>query len=108
MSLQQKLKAVKGYTASTTETQAAATQLDPGASIHYITTATATDAVKLPKAINGAVCFVLNPTVVTLSVFPASGDAINALAADAFYAQATQKHVLFVCGNDGIWSSIPA
>jgi hypothetical protein len=108
MSMRQNLRAVNAYTASTTQTQAGALVLDMGSAIHRVTTVgTAADAVKLPKAISGRVVIVINAAAANaMGVFPASGDAINALAADAVYSMAANKTALFVCAVDGTWNTI--
>jgi hypothetical protein len=41
-----------------------------------------------------------------MGIFPYPGDNINALAADAVYACAANKTVLFVCAVDGTWNTI--
>ncbi|HEX2725235.1 MAG TPA: hypothetical protein VHN20_05400 [Beijerinckiaceae bacterium] len=99
---------VSGLTASTTQTQAGANALDPGILSHRVTTvASAGDAVRLPPAKEGRVLFVVNAAAANaMGVFPASNDAINALAADAVYSVAANKAVVFVCTNAGRWHTI--
>jgi len=70
------------------------------------TVATAADSVQLPTAKAGMQIFVKNTSANSLNVFPYSGDAINALSANAAYALATVKAALFVCCVDGTWDTI--
>ena len=95
--------------------QASATLLD-SAYNRVTTVATAADSVKLPSCQTGA-----NPTANTLgvmvyvtnadstdsmNVFPQTGQAINALSANAAYAMAAGKTSAFLCGTAGVWYSI--
>lgn len=68
-----------GITAFATGGQASATALT-GEWNNVTTCATAGDSVKLPAAVAGQVITVKNSGATTLAVFPASADAINALA----------------------------
>jgi hypothetical protein len=103
----QNVRTVNGLTASTTQTQAGALQLDPGAYLHRVTTVgSAADAVKLPKAINGKTVVVVNAAAANaMGVFPYPGDNINALAADAVLSVAANKAIIFFCAVDGTWNS---
>jgi hypothetical protein len=97
-----------GLVASTTQTQAGALQLEQGVN-DVVTVGTAGDAVKLPKGTKGKTCVVINSAAANaMGVFPAPGDSINALAANAVYSQTANKAVLFVAGREGRWFSIPA
>lgn len=85
--------------------QASAYQLTAGIS-RVTTVATAADSVKLHKAKAGLVVIVINAAAAnSMNVFPSSGDAVNALAADAAFAIAANKHVMFACAVDGIWNT---
>jgi hypothetical protein len=42
----------------------------------------------------------------SMNVFPATGDAINALSANSAYAMAANKTAAFICGTSGIWYSV--
>jgi hypothetical protein len=108
MSLQQNIKTVNGYTASTTQTQAGALPLDAGSAGHRVTTvASAADAVLLPKAVNGRIVIVTNAAAAnSMGCFPQPSDKVNALAADAVYALAANKTAMFVCHVDGTWNTI--
>lgn len=105
--MRQNAKAVSGLTASTTQTQSGALALDPGTHIHRVTTVgTAADAVRLPPAISGKRVVVINAAAANaMGVFPAVGDAINALSANAVLSVAANKVVEFVCAVDGTWNS---
>lgn len=71
------------------------------------TVATAADSVKLPPAKAGAQMIVFNKAAAnSLNVFPNTGDAINALSANAAYALAATKGAMFVCCVDGTWDTI--
>lgn len=95
-------------TASTGSTQA--TGVPVTTAITRVTTvAVAGDALTLPKAKAGMSLVVINAAAAnSMDVFPAVGDSVNALAADAAYAQAANKAVMFVCAVDGLWHSVPA
>ena len=72
------------------------------------TVATAADSVKLPPAVPGQFpVFVVNAAAVnSMNVFPATGDAVNALAANAAFAMAANKTAIFVCAVAGIWNAV--
>lgn len=86
--------------------QANATQLT--ATINRVTVvATAGDSVKLPAAKAGSWLMVFNKdSTDSMNVFPSTGDAINALSANAAYALAATKGALFACAVDGTWDTI--
>lgn len=94
-----------GITALAGGGQTGATNLT-GALNRVTTVATAADSVMLPTAKAGMSIFVKNTAANSLNVFPASGDAINALAANAAYALATVKAAFFVCVVDGTWDTV--
>ncbi len=98
--------AVNALTADTGSAQAGAEPLTHA--INRVTTVgTAGDSVVLPAAVAGMVRLVKNAdSAESMDVFPASGDAINALSADAAYAVAATKAVLFFCAVDGTWDTI--
>jgi hypothetical protein len=99
------LSYANGVTAFAGGGQASATQL--AKSINVVSTvATAADSVKLPDAVVGRVVIVKNTSANSLNVFPKTGEAINALAADAAYALATVKAALFFCTVAGTWHTI--
>ena len=70
------------------------------------TVATAADSVVLPVAQPGMQMTVVNADAAdALAIFPASGDAINALAADASISVAANKTITFYCVKAGLWHS---
>lgn len=92
-------------TASTTQTQAGALGLNYRIS-RVTTVASAADAVRLPKALKGMSMTVINAAAANaMGVFPATGESINALAADAVLSVAANKAILFTCAVNGIWQS---
>lgn len=95
-----------GITAFAGGGQASAVQLS--AVYNRVTTVgTAADSVKLPKALPGAEINVVNAAAANaMNVFPSSGDAINALAADAAFSMAANKAAKFFCVVAGTWNSI--
>ena len=99
-------RAVDSLTAHAGGGQAAALQLS--ASINRITTvATAADSVKLPASTPGMHCYVINAAAAnSMNVFPATGDKINALAANAAFAVAANKTAHFICATAGTWNCI--
>jgi hypothetical protein len=71
------------------------------------TVGSAADSVKLPAALKGMSMIVFNKAAAnSMNVFPASGDKINALNADAAYALAATKGAMFVCCVDGTWDTL--
>jgi len=68
------------------------------------TVAVANDSVLLPKAVAGLKVRVSNAAANNLGVYPSTGDAINALSANAMYAQATGR-VDFICYTTGTWQT---
>jgi hypothetical protein len=85
--------------------QANATQLT--AALNRVgTVATAADSVKLPVARKGATVCVTNAGAASMDVFPSTGDAIDAGAANAQKAVAAGKSAMFVCAVDGTWNSL--
>jgi hypothetical protein len=95
-----------GITAYATGGQTNAVQLTKA--INRVTTVgSAADSVKLPKAVAGTSLVVINAAAAnSMNVFPSSGDAVNALSADAAFAVAANKTVLFFCAVAGTWNAI--
>ena len=83
--------------------QASATPLT--ALLNRVTTvATAADSVKLPASEVGLTIELKNAAAVnSLNLFPATGEVINALAANAAFAVAAGKTVWATCHVAGIW-----
>jgi hypothetical protein len=78
------------------------------AAINRVTTvASAADSVQLPVSVAGRSVVVVNAAAANaMAVFPQTGDAINALAANASLSVAANKTVLFYCTAAGRWHSI--
>jgi hypothetical protein len=94
-----------GITAFAGGGQADATVL--GAAFNRVTTvATAADSVKLPAARAGASLVVTNAGAESMNVFPATGQSINALSANAAFAMAAGVTRMFVCSVAGVWNTI--
>lgn len=98
--------AVDGLTAFAGGGQGSATALT--AQINRVTTvATAADSVKLPAAKAGMQITVVNAAAAnSMNIFPATGDSINALAANTAIACAANKTMQFYAAKDGLWHSI--
>lgn len=95
-----------GVTASTGSTQATGV-LVTTAVTRVTTVGTAGDSLLLPKAVPGLSLVVINAAAAnSMDVFPAAGDAINALSGDAALAVAANKTVMLVCAVAGIWNAI--
>lgn len=70
------------------------------------TVASAADSVKLPAALPGMSMTVINAAAANaMTIYPASGEAINALSADAGLSVAANKTILFTCAVAGTWNS---
>ena len=85
----------------------AATETGP-ALIHG-TGADGTKGIKLPAAAAGRILFVKNADAANavLKVYPATGDAINALSADAAISMAAKTSAVFVALDATTWYTIP-
>jgi hypothetical protein len=69
--------------------------------------ATAGDSVKLPASQSGMTITVINAAAAnSMNVFPASGEAINALGANVAFAVAANKTAYFTCATAGQWHSV--
>jgi hypothetical protein len=98
-------KVTTGITTAGT-TQGAATQLNFGVSQLTVVAGGAT-ACKLPPAEANAQCIVINADAADAAlVFPASGDAINALATDASFSLAAGETVLLRAINGTTWYGV--
>lgn len=100
------LSAQDGLTALAGGAQAG-TSLSDYAMNKFSTVATGGDSAQLPRARQGRMRIVKNGAAAnSMNVFPASGEVINALAADAAYAVAATKTVIFMCFTDGVWDTL--
>lgn len=68
--------------------------------------ATGGDSVLLPTSIAGMSIAVTNAGAASLNVFPVTGEIINALSANAAYATAATKTVVFNCYTAGQWYTL--
>jgi hypothetical protein len=94
-----------GLTALAGGGQAGATAL-PGQINRVTTVATAADSAQLPASAAGVWLVCINTTANSMNVFPAAGDAINALAANTALAVAAGKTTIFFCAAAGHWYSV--
>jgi hypothetical protein len=93
-------------TASATVTQAGATALTTEIN-RVVTIATTLNAVVLPAALAGRAVTVINAHATSsVSIFPALGDDINALAVNAQYVLLATKTVTFFCAVAGVWNTL--
>lgn len=98
--------ALNGITAHAGGGQGSATLLT--AEINRVTTvATAADSVLMPVSAPGMTVTVTNAAASnSMNVFPQSGDAINALGANAAFAVAAGKTATFTCAVAGQWHAV--
>ena len=93
-------------TASAVATQAGGLKLNYRIS-RVTTVVTLADAVTLPAAKAGMQLTVINAAAAnSMNVFPAVGEIINALAANAAIAVAANKAMIFTCAVNGTWNTI--
>lgn len=99
------VSATNGITATAGGTQGTSLQL--GYVINRVTVvATIGDAVKLPPAAPGLQIVVANAAANSMNIFPNTGDAINALAANAAYALAGGKTATLYSAVGGFWHAV--
>lgn len=68
--------------------------------------ASAADSCQLPAAKAGRFRIVMNGAAANaLAIFPQTGEAINALAANSAFSLAANKMVIMACAVDGTWMS---
>lgn len=72
----------------------------------FTTVATIADSATLPAAVPGMSYTVSNAAANSMNVFPATGEIINALAANAAFAVAGAKTCEFVCMKAGQWHTL--
>jgi hypothetical protein len=98
-------KSTNAITAFAGGGQGSATALT--STINSITTcATAKDSVKLPTATAGSIIQVSNLGAAAADVFPASGNLIDALAADVSISLPVGGSIIFTCAVTGSWKSL--
>lgn len=102
----QTLSAKDGIVAFAGGGQASGTAL-PAMLNRIVTVVTAADSVKLPASAPGMTITVTNAAAAnSANVFPATGDQINALGANAAFALAAGKTAEFVCHTAGQWHAL--
>jgi hypothetical protein len=100
------ITALDGLTAHAGGGQGSATAL-PASINRFTTVASANDSAVLPASAPGMQITVVNATATnSMNVFPASGDAINALSANAAFGVAAGKTATFFCTAAGQWHTI--
>lgn len=72
----------------------------------FVTVATIADSGTLPVSIPGMSYTVSNAAANSMNVFPATGEQINALGANAAFALAGGKTAEFVCMKAGQWHAL--
>lgn len=97
--------AANGLTARAGGGQALATPINT-AVVRFTVAATLADSARLPAALAGARCSVYNSGAAAMNVFPSTGQAINAGAADAAFSLPAAKGCIFFCAVNGIWNTI--
>jgi hypothetical protein len=75
--------------------------------INVVSAADGTKGVRLPTAVAGAVVIVKNTAAGALKIYPATGGAINAGAADAAYSITNLTSTLLVASSATQWYSVP-
>jgi hypothetical protein len=93
--------------AATGSAQADAAALSPG--FNLATDADAAKGVILPAAAPGLVVIVKNADAANavLKVYPATGDAINAIAANGAYSMAAKTCMMLVAYDSTTWYTLP-
>lgn len=95
---------VTGLTAAGS-TQGTALALDT-TTYQRVNTVAASTGVRLPAAVAGTRIVVFNMGANALAVYPATGETINALAANAALSIVAGKGAEFICCGTGAWCSI--
>lgn len=74
-----------------------------------VTAADATKGVQLPTAVAGQICIIKNADVANavLKIWPATGDAINALSVNAALSIAAKTSVMLVAYDATTWYTLP-
>jgi len=98
------------YLKSATVAAAGSTQANAAAVSDGFTLVSAADGTKgvvLPAAVAGRTVILKNNANAVLKVWPASGDAVNAIAADSNYVLAAYTSSLLVAYDSTTWYSVP-
>jgi tryptophan synthase alpha subunit len=91
--------------AATGSTQANAAAIATGFTL--VSAADATKGILLPAAAAGRTCVIKNNAAAVLKIWPSSGDAINAIAADGNYVLASLTSTVLVAYDATTWYSVP-
>jgi uncharacterized membrane protein len=86
-------------------TQANAAALAEG--LNVVSAANGTKGVRLPTAVAGMVVIIKNTAAGALKIYPATGGAINAIAADDPYSITNLTSTLLVASSATQWYSVP-
>ena len=85
--------------------QATAAALAEG--LNVVSAADGTKGVRLPTAVAGAVVIVKNTAAGALLIYPATGGAINAVAANGSYSITNLTSTMLVASSATQWYSVP-
>jgi hypothetical protein len=91
--------------AATGSTQSDAASIATGFTL--VSAADATKGVKLPTAAAGKICIVKNNVNAVLKIWPATGDAINAITADGSMSIAALTSAVLVAYDATTWYTVP-
>ena len=91
--------------AATGSTQANAAAVSDGFTL--VSAADGTKGIVLPAAVAGRTIILKNGAAAILKVWPAVGDAINAIAVDSNYVLAANTSSLLVAYDSTTWYSVP-
>lgn len=75
--------------------------------LNVVSAADGTKGVRLPTAVAGAVVIVKNTAAAALKIYPATGGAINAVAANGSYDITNLTSTLLVASSATQWYSVP-
>ena len=85
--------------------QATAAALSEG--LNVVSAADGTKGVRLPTAVAGAVVIIKSTVAAALKIYPASGAAINAVAANGSYDITNLTSTMLVASSATQWYSVP-
>lgn len=91
--------------AATGTNQSTAAALSAG--LNVVSAADGTKGVRLPTAVAGMVVVVKNTVAASLKIYPASGAAVNAVAANGSYDIANLTSTMLVAASATQWYSVP-
>jgi hypothetical protein len=75
--------------------------------LNVVSAADGTKGVRLPTAVAGMVVIVKNTAAGALKIYPATGGAINAVAADGAYSITNLTSTMLVASSATQWYSVP-